>query len=569
MPSYLELKATADRLGIPLEKLLGNMSYETGGTLDPQQLGPTTQWGQHQGLIQYGKPQAAAAGVDFSTPESAWATQLGADGGIVNYALDAGFEPGVHDWRQFYSTVNAGGPNRFNASDANNGGAPGTVADKIVNQIPAHIARFTGADAAANALVETGIVMNPDGSISRARSMPAFTPEMNPDGSIGPAAEDMDVDTFLKRFDGNLGSGAGRGTLSPAGISTNSGGTLLPMFEAPELSGWDKTRTTMMDVADVYFNGIRGRAPVSQGRGAAVRDEIMSKKTRNATAEWLAGQGRQDLADAVLSGAMTGTQAAAQMYNREAGANRYKAVGDKIFDTTTGEFVDATGGEGVDVNGRPVDKDTMTWANTLRDDYTKAAGVHTDVLNNYGNIEDAIRNPGSVSDLQLAVSFAKVLDPGSVAREGEVSVIQKAGGLLPQLKQALSNAISSEGNLTPAQREEIYRLARTKAENSINDVTSNYNRYKRIAEQQGIPLHYVLPDAAPTLNPAVEDFSRSPTPEAEPPVDEEARALVDSAAGQAFAGTLSEDDRTEALRRYKTGGYGALLEYMRGLGYNG
>ena len=491
MASYLELKATADRLGIPLEKLLGNMSYETGGTLDPQQLGPTTQWGQHQGLIQYGKPQAAAAGVDFSTPESAWATQLGADGGIVNYALDAGFKPGEHDWRQFYSTVNAGSPNRFNASDANNGGAPGTVADKIVNQIPAHIARFTGADAAANALVESGIVMNPDGSISRARSMPAFTPGMNEDGSIGPAAEDMDVDEFLTRFDGTLGSGAGRGTLSPAGISTNSGGTLLPMFEAPELSGWDKTRTTMMDVADVYFNGIRGRAPVSQGRGAAVRDEIMSKKTRNATAEWLASQGRQDLADAVLSGAMTGTQAAAQMYNREAGGDRYKAVGDKIFDTTTGEFV----GQPNDPNARKeLDKDALAAANTIRDDLTRDLGPTLEVIQGAKLIDTFFQSPGGVSDYALAVAFAKIIDPGSVAREGEVAAVNSAGAKIPAFGKALTNAITGTGKMPSAMRQEIANLAKQMSNSRVASAQPKLNHWKKVADQAGVPWDYIWSD---------------------------------------------------------------------------
>ena len=37
-----------------------------------------------------------------------------------------------------YSIVNAGAPGRYGASDANNGGAPGTVADKVNGQMGGH-----------------------------------------------------------------------------------------------------------------------------------------------------------------------------------------------------------------------------------------------------------------------------------------------------------------------------------------------------------------------------------------------------------------------------------------------
>lgn len=124
------LTEAANRLKVSPEDLLTVMLYETGGTLDPLQPGPVTQWGQHRGLIQFGEPQAQQYGVDFSSPEAALATQLGADGGIVKYLLGSGFKPGM-GFLDLYSTINAGSPGRYGASDENNGGAPGSVADKV------------------------------------------------------------------------------------------------------------------------------------------------------------------------------------------------------------------------------------------------------------------------------------------------------------------------------------------------------------------------------------------------------------------------------------------------------
>ena len=107
------------------------ISYETGGTFDPVKAGPTTQWGQHRGLIQFGEPQAQQYGADFSSPEAAMRSQLDPTKGAVwNYLDQTGVQPGM-GLDNIYSAINAGAPGRFNASDANNGGAPGTVADKV------------------------------------------------------------------------------------------------------------------------------------------------------------------------------------------------------------------------------------------------------------------------------------------------------------------------------------------------------------------------------------------------------------------------------------------------------
>mgnify|MGYP000339059914 CR=1 FL=1 len=128
------IKETAQALGMTPVDLATLISYETAGTFDPSQRGPTTQHGQHRGLIQFGEPQAARFGVDWNNPAG---SQLGRDGAIVKYMLASGFEPGM-SLLDAYSTINAGAPGRYNASDANNGGAPGSVRDKVNNQMAGH-----------------------------------------------------------------------------------------------------------------------------------------------------------------------------------------------------------------------------------------------------------------------------------------------------------------------------------------------------------------------------------------------------------------------------------------------
>ncbi|MDF2809887.1 MAG: hypothetical protein K0S56_918 [Microvirga sp.] len=128
------IAATAQALGINPVDLATAISYETAGTFNPTIAGPRTQWGQHRGLIQFGEAQAEKYGVDWNNPVG---SQLGPDGAIARYLRDAGVQPGM-GLMDVYSAINAGGIGQQNASDAANGGAPGTVADKVNQQMSGH-----------------------------------------------------------------------------------------------------------------------------------------------------------------------------------------------------------------------------------------------------------------------------------------------------------------------------------------------------------------------------------------------------------------------------------------------
>lgn len=128
------IRDTAQALGMDPEDLATIISYETAGSFDPTKAGPTTQWGQHRGLIQFGEPQAKEYGVNWDDPIG---SQLGPNGAIVRYFQKNGWKPGMSGM-DAYSIVNAGAPGRYSASDAQNGGAPGSVADKWMNQMTDH-----------------------------------------------------------------------------------------------------------------------------------------------------------------------------------------------------------------------------------------------------------------------------------------------------------------------------------------------------------------------------------------------------------------------------------------------
>ena len=124
----------ANALGIDPLDLATAISYETAGTFNPTTPGPTTRFGQHRGFIQFGEPQAKQHGVDWNDPIR---SQLGDNGAVVSYLRSSGVKPGM-GLLDIYSAINAGAPGLYNRSDAAAGGAPGTVRDKVMNQMSGH-----------------------------------------------------------------------------------------------------------------------------------------------------------------------------------------------------------------------------------------------------------------------------------------------------------------------------------------------------------------------------------------------------------------------------------------------
>lgn len=203
------IKASAARLGVSPVDLGTVVSYETAGTFDPWKAGPTTQWGQHRGLIQWGEPQRAKYGVYQGMPVG---EQMQA---AERYLADAGFRPGM-GLLDLYSAINAGKVGRYNASDAGNGGAPGTVADKVNNQMAGHRAKaeqFLGGDGSPPAPV----AVSPAPTTTPApQGQPSATPAA-PSGLLSaamamPAPESpADQDAYQRQVMGLLAQATGQG----------------------------------------------------------------------------------------------------------------------------------------------------------------------------------------------------------------------------------------------------------------------------------------------------------------------------------------------------------------------
>lgn len=115
------LRATAARLGTTPEDLATVIGYETGGRFSPSIWGG--KGGNYMGLIQFGPTERQKYG---ASQDQTFAEQLGA---VERYLKDRGFKPGM-GILDLYSTINAGRPGRYGASDGN-----GTVRSHVARMI--------------------------------------------------------------------------------------------------------------------------------------------------------------------------------------------------------------------------------------------------------------------------------------------------------------------------------------------------------------------------------------------------------------------------------------------------
>ena len=140
--------------------------------------------------------------------------------------------------------------------------------------------------------------------------------------------------------------------------------------------------------------------------------------------------------------------------------------------------------------------------NVLRDDLGKELGQFNIIKQGYNNIMTFFKEPNQVTDYAMAVAFAKVLDPGSVAREGEVRAITNAGAKVPAFQAAFKNAIEGTGAMDPKMRYDIATAASALYEERSVEAINSIDKYDALGVKGGIPKGniYMGSSVVPTMS---------------------------------------------------------------------
>jgi hypothetical protein len=150
-----------------------------------------------------------------------------------------------------------------------------------------------------------------------------------------------------------------------------------------------------------------------------------------------------------------------------------KSIGDEVF-------------AGIDISGFTTND--RIFAGELRDDLTRALGDFEDInssmkdINSFYTLATTTANP--ISDYSLAVQYAKIIDPGTAAREGEVAAIASAGSLTGAARAQIINAIFGNGKLSPKMRASIFNNSVKIYDSKLPGALSKIKRYKTVANTQ-------------------------------------------------------------------------------------
>ena len=126
-----------------------------------------------------------------------------------------------------------------------------------------------------------------------------------------------------------------------------------------------------------------------------------------------------------------------------------------------------------------------------------------DVRTAFGKVKSAAENPSAAGDLALVFNYMKILDPGSVVREGEfksaadaTSWLQKSEDSDISIPKPVAQAIRKfkDGTLLNAnQREDFFKTARNIAAVQFKPAKELIGEYKSIAKMENLRVENVIP----------------------------------------------------------------------------
>jgi hypothetical protein len=293
-------------------------------------------------------------------------------------------------------------------------------------------------------------------------------------------------------MDGYMQDQQPRGLLASLGIQKRDpaagGETALPFYQRGSFK--DTIGNLAIGLNSLRLNPDENLAASVQGKMQQRQDTAMANRTAQFLSQQPNGQMYVQMIQSGASPASVLSQYQSDMRAAQA-ANapkpiEYKEVNGKIV------AIDPNTGTATDIYGSgSLTPDQISTSGALRDDLRNELGSFNLVRSGYQTIQDLYANSGSVSDYALAVGFAKILDPTSVAREGEVAAIAGATDLPSTLQAQLTNALNGTGSLPPQVREDIANIASRRYAREAERAKATLDRYKFAAEQANVPFEQV------------------------------------------------------------------------------
>lgn len=130
----------------------------------------------------------------------------------------------------------------------------------------------------------------------------------------------------------------------------------------------------------------------------------------------------------------------------------------------------------------------------------------------YDTMVDAAKRDSKAADLNLIYGLGKIFDPGSVVREGEMTMVKDTASW-PDWLVGFLNSVDGGARLQPATRKMILQEARSRIEAYKGRLDGDLGQYRTIADTFGMDPTLLLPPM-PELQPLPTISDAPPAPAA-------------------------------------------------------
>jgi hypothetical protein len=341
------------------------------------------------------------------------------------------------------------------------------------------------------------------GTIGTAAQQSFPRPPWNPaggslaSGPLGPAGPNI-IDT-----------GGGDGSVDPQTTSAIGGGNNLPTLDAllarqQELAGEKSPMGEMISpwqgvayAADKFMSGLE--------RGRVDRQET---EQRQRLAEIMGGPiGPEQIAQAFAISPEIGVHLL-DLQTKDGTQERWDPI--PTPQGENGQWFRNQKGDTKKVGGGSVGEDGWKPSDmgSLRDDYTKAAGVYDNASPTWQAMQDAAKialadGPNDqnsegrgAADYNMIVGFAKLLDPNSVVREGEVQSATNLGGKIDMVQSWINSFKANGGKLTPELRRAIMTQGSIRMQGYYDQAKAKRDWISGIATRNKVNPDDVVPPLA-------------------------------------------------------------------------
>lgn len=131
-------------------------------------------------------------------------------------------------------------------------------------------------------------------------------------------------------------------------------------------------------------------------------------------------------------------------------------------------------------------------ASKIRAEITKASTEFDKIIGSFDRIQvTAVGEPSAAGDIALIFNFMKMLDPGSVVREGEFATAQNAAGVPDRVRNTLNRLMRGE-RLNPTQRKDFLNQSKKIFTVSKKRNDQTLESFVKIAERNDIAREDVV-----------------------------------------------------------------------------